>query len=94
MAITLTGILFLSLAASCGILSGFLTYQEIGEVNRKLPNGEQIPYVFMYPGKMRRIKAEYKRFYPDGQVEFWRMTFQVAGAVFLALTAIASGFFK
>jgi len=91
---TLAGVFFLSLAVSCGVISGFLTYQEIGEVNRKLPNGDQIPYLLMYPGKMRRIKAEYKRYYPEGRVEFWRMAFQVGGGVFLALTAIACGFLK
>jgi hypothetical protein len=46
----------------------------------------------MYPQKMARIKREYKRLYPSGKVEYWRFGFQIAGFVFLALTAIAAGF--
>lgn len=94
MGLTLIGIMFLSLAASCIIVSGFLTYQEIGEVNRKLPDEKQIPYLFMYPREMQRLKAEYRRLYPNGRVEFWRMAFQLTGFVCLVLTALVSGFLK
>ena len=94
MGLNLAGVLFLCLGATCAIFSGLLTYQEVREVNRKLPDSEQIPYLFMYPGKMRRIKAEYKRLYPNGRVNLWRIVLQAAMFVFLALTAIASGFLK
>jgi hypothetical protein len=94
MGLSLAGIVFLLLGATCAIISGLLSYQEIGEVNRKLPEAEQIPYLLMYPGKMRRIKTEYQRLYPNGRVNLWRSVFQVAMFVFLALTAIAGGFLK
>ena len=89
-----TGLAFLALASSCAAIAGFLTYQQIGEVNRKLPDNEQISYLFMYPEKMRRLKADYKRLYPKGRVNFWRSLFQAAMFFFLALSAIASGFLK
>lgn len=94
MGLNQTAIIFLSLGASCAAIAALLTYQEIGEVNRKLPNSEQIPYLFMYPGKMSRITDEYKHLYPNGKVNFWRSLFQAAMFVFLALTAIAGGFLK
>jgi hypothetical protein len=94
MGLNLTGIVFLSLAVSCGIVSALLAYQQIGEVNRKLHDDEQIPYLFMYPGKMQRINAEYRRLYPDGRVDFWCKAFEVAMFVFLGLTAVALRYLK
>jgi hypothetical protein len=62
---------FLCLAASCSIISGFLTYQEVGKVNRKLSEDEQILYLFIrYPRQMAKNKTQYKRFYPTGRVDF------------------------
>ena len=89
-----SGVVFLSLAATCAIICGFLTHQEIGEVNRRLPDNQQIPYPFMYPGKMRKIRALYKQFYPNGRVDFWGRFFEWSGFVFLALTAVAGGFLR
>lgn len=85
---------FFSIAVSCAIFSSFLVYQEIGELNRKLPDDKQISYFGMYPGKMAMIKREYKRLYPVGRVDFWRVAFQIAAFVFLALVAITAGFFR
>jgi hypothetical protein len=73
---------------SCFILSALLTNQEIGQVNRKLPDKQQVSYLGMYPTKMAKIKREYKRLYPAGRVEFWRFAFQIAGFVFIGLMVI------
>jgi hypothetical protein len=48
----------------------------------------------MYPGKMQKVKAEYKRLYPARKVETWWGRLQVAMFVFLALAAIFLGFFR
>ena len=48
----------------------------------------------MYPGKMQKIKAEYKRLYPTGKVEAWRLRLQIAMFAFLALAAIFLGFLR
>jgi hypothetical protein len=48
----------------------------------------------MYPGKMQKVKAEYKRLYPTGRVEIWRLRLQIAMFAFLARTAIFLGFFS
>jgi len=34
----------------------------IGEVNRKLTDEAQIPYFFLYPGKVSKVKREHKLF--------------------------------
>jgi hypothetical protein len=43
---------------------------------------------------MQKIKAEYKRLYPTGKVEAWRVRLQIAMLVFLGLAAIFFGFFR
>jgi hypothetical protein len=48
----------------------------------------------MYPGKMQKIKAEYKRLYPTGKIETWRLRLQIAMFAFLAVAAIFLGFFR
>jgi hypothetical protein len=92
--LTPSAIVFLIAAAGCGAISTLLTFQEIEEVNRKLPSEEQIEHVWKYPGKMRRVRSTYKRFYPDGTTDRWRRTFAWAGFVFIALTAVAAGFLR
>ena len=94
MGLTVTAVVFLLLAATCAIASSSLIHQEIESVNRKLPEEEQISYSLMYPGKMRKIKAAYRRYYPMGHIEQWRIMLQAGMFVFLALCAIAAGFFR
>ena len=94
MTLSAAGLIFLSLAVTSAVLAGLLCYQEIGEVNRHLPDSEQVPYLIMYPGKMQKISAAYKRHYPNGRVNIWRIIFQTDMFLFLALTALAGGFLR
>ena len=94
MGLTPSAIVFLILATGCGMLSSYLALREIEEVNRKLPEQERIEYAFMYPGKMRRIRLAYKRLYPQGATNRWRLVFQTATFLFLALTALATGILR
>ena len=86
-------VLLASTATSCA-LSGFFLLQEIGEVNRQLPNTEQISYWGMYPGKMSRIRREYERLYPTGKIDIMRRLFQYAAFVFALFLLVPLGFFK
>jgi hypothetical protein len=63
--LNIAGMIFLCLATSCLILSSLMTYQEIGEVNRKLPDDQQIPYILMYPGKNGEDKGRVQTLIPD-----------------------------
>ena len=53
-----------------------LIFREVEEVNKNLPQQEQIEYAFMYPGKMKKIRIAYERFYPSGKIDRWRLVFQ------------------
>ena len=88
------GVVFVCLGASCAAIGSVLVQQEIAAVNRKVPDAEQISLSFMFPGKMQKIKAEYKRLYPTGKVEAWRLRLQIAMFAFLALAAIFLGFLR
>jgi hypothetical protein len=92
--ISLTTLVFLCVGISCAVISSFLFWQEIGEVNRKLPENEQISYLGMYPQKYTRIKREYKRLYPNGRIHRMGFVFEVVGFVFLFLAAVSAGFFN
>lgn len=84
----------LGLATGCGFLSWIFVSREIEDVNRKLPAAEQISLGYMYPGKMRKIKTAYRRLYPTGRIEAFRLIAQTAMFACLALSAIAAGFFR
>jgi hypothetical protein len=88
-----TSVAFLCIAGSCLLVSRCLVYQELGEVNRKLSESQQISYYWWYPGKMSTIKEHYKEFYPQGRVDFWRLVLERAGILFAMLALIGSGFF-
>jgi len=87
-------VLLLFLACSSCILSAFFLWQEIGEINRKLPDTEQISYWGMHPVKMARLKREYKRLYPSGKIDLMRRIFQYVGFAFMVLLLVPLGFFK
>jgi hypothetical protein len=89
-----SGMVLLSLSTSCAVISALLTSQEIGEVNRKLPDDKQISYLFMYPGKMQQIREEYRRFYPQGRVDFWAKAFEMGMFLFLACAAAKMFLFR
>ena len=72
-------------------MSSFLLWQEVGEINRKLPDAEQISYWGMHPAKMARIKTEYKRPYPFGKIDLMRLKFQYATFAFAVLLLIPLG---
>jgi hypothetical protein len=93
-AFSIPAAILLALAGSSCILSAFLLWQEIGEVNRKLPSAEQISYWGMHPAKMAKVKQEYRRLYPSGKIDVVRRIFRYAAFVFAVLLLIPMGFFR
>jgi hypothetical protein len=63
-------LIFLS-AISCMIGAGFVTSVIIREINRKLPEKDQISYLWSHYWKSRRIKYEYRKLYPSGRLLFY-----------------------
>lgn len=94
MELNFTSIVLASLGASCLVVSGFFFVQEIGEVNRRLPEEKQISYWWMYAGKYTRIRDEYRRLYPSGRIHMFSKVFEITGFALLVLALIASGFFR
>jgi hypothetical protein len=89
-----SAIVFLVSATACAAVSYYLTFREIEDVNRKLPQEAHVEYAFMHPGKMKRIRLAYKGFYPRGTTDRWRLAFQTLAFLFLGLTAVAAGFLR
>ena len=85
--------IFFFLAVNCFIVSSLLNWQQIAEVNRKLPDEEQISYWGFRTFKQIKIRQEYKRLYPSGKLLLLSNVFQWAGFGFFLLTVINSGFF-
>ncbi len=92
--LSIPAIVLLCLAGSCFMLSAFFLWQEIGEINRKLPDDKQISYWGIHPIKMARIRREYKRLYPSGKIDLLSRIFQYAAFAFMVLLLIPLGFFK
>jgi len=73
------------------VTSNLILYMMIGQVNRKLPENQQIPYFFSfsypYVNRMATIKREYKRFYPGGCLQMTRTVLNVLGFVLMAAGA-------
>jgi|HubBroStandDraft_2_1064218.scaffolds.fasta_scaffold36558_2 hypothetical protein len=55
-------------AVSLGVVSNLVLYAMVGEVNRKVPEDEQIKYMFWFPGKLAKVKKKYRNSYPRGRL--------------------------
>jgi hypothetical protein len=73
------------------IASGLVLYSIISEVNRKLPEEQQIPYLFSvsypYVSKAATIKREYGRFYPNDHPHAVRIVLNVLGFILMVACA-------
>jgi hypothetical protein len=87
-------IVLFALSSSCLIVSGYCFTQEIGEVNRKLPDDQQISYWGLHSEKLAKIHRLYRRLYPQGRIHLATLALAISGFVFLLLSAVANGFFK
>jgi hypothetical protein len=92
MRINAAAVVLLALAGFCFVLSGFCLFQEIAEINRKLPDDQQISYWGMYSEKYSRVKTEFKRLYPHSRLHTRGVALELAGLLFLFMAAVASGF--
>ena len=81
---TIAILLFLS-GISCIIKANFIEFAMIGEINRKLPEADQISKAWRYPGKHSKVQSEYRRFYPEGRLLSQYRTILYSGLVLLSL---------
>ncbi len=84
----MTSFLFLILAIVCTISGVVLVQIEISQVNRMLPESEQISRLGSV-GSFFRMKRNYKRLYPSGHLDSWRAALQLSALGFILLARIA-----
>lgn len=75
------------------IASGYMMIVMIGEVNRKLPEKEQISYLFSTYAKFSKVLSEYRRFYPGGPLATSFRLCLILGMLCLIAFAWQFGFF-
>ena len=89
-----TAVILFIVLLGCTYASGMILFAMTGKVNRKLPDEEQINYLLMYPGKVGKVKSQYRRLYPNGRLALlWNVSVGVSLALFLAVLW-SMGFFR
>jgi hypothetical protein len=81
----------LAVGATLAIVSGRVISAMIGEVNRRLPDDQQISYLWGYPGKLSGIREQYKRFYPKGTLSKVLTVLEVSFLMVMAACALLVG---
>jgi hypothetical protein len=82
------------LAQTFSLLSGFVMFAMIGEVNRAGPDQQRISYLGGHFAKYRRILNEYRRLYPDGRLSLYFKVSLASGLMLLLGSAWQLGFFR
>ena len=78
-------------AVTLMIWSSLVIFAMIGEVNRRLPEDQQVSYLWGYPGKLSGIRDQYKRFYPTGTLSRLLTVLQAVTIVVMAICVFLIG---
>ena len=78
-------------AVTLMIGSGLVIFAMIGEVNRRLPEDQQVSYLWGYPGKLSGIRDQYKRFCPKGTLSKVLTVLEALSLIMLATCALLIG---
>lgn len=81
-------VILLALTFISGFVSTRLAFREIDEVNKEISPELHISYFFPHPAKIRHIKSMYRRLYPEGTLDRWRIFFQVLAFALFLLAAV------
>jgi hypothetical protein len=85
--LSVIGIVLFLMAQSCILLSGFVMFAMIGQINRKLPDNQQISYLNGNVIKTVQVFSEYRRLYPEGRLHTLTKSFFGLGIVLLIIFA-------
>jgi hypothetical protein len=66
--VTIAIVAFL-LCMSCIFSGNAIVFAMIEKVNAKLPGEVQVGYLGFYPGKLKKIRWQYRYFYPGGKLD-------------------------
>lgn len=81
-------------SATCAVAGGYVMFAMVGRVNRRLPDDQQISYLWGTYSKQQRVLKEYKRLYPDGRLDggfFWLVALMFALGISAMLVAVYIG---
>ena len=78
-------------AVTLMICSGLVIFAMIGEVNSRLPEDQQVSYLWGYPGKLSGIRDQYRRFYPTGTLSRLLTVLQAVTIVVMAICVFLIG---
>ena len=78
-------------AVTLMIWSSLVIFAMIGEVNRRLPEDQQVSYLWGYPGKLSGIRDQYRRFYPTGTLSRLLTVLQAVTIVVMAICVFLIG---
>ena len=81
----------LAVAVTLMIGSVLVISAMIGEVNRRLPDDQQVSYLWGYPGKLSDIRDQYKRFYPQGTLSKVLTVLEALILIVMAICALLVG---
>lgn len=83
-----------SISQACVITANVIWFAQLAQVNRKLPDSDQLPYFGGHWGKMRRVDNLYQHFFPQGRLTKVRKACMWGMAVSLLGTAWFLRFFR
>ena len=78
-------------AVTLMIWSSHVISAMIGEVNSRLPEDQQVSYLWGYPGKLSGIRDQYRRFYPTGTLSRLLTVLQAVTIVVMAIFVFLIG---
>ena len=76
------------------LLSGFVLFAIIGEVNRRVPDEQRFSYLWGHFSKYVAILREYRRLYPAGRLSMYFKVSLSSGFILLLGAAWQLGLFR
>jgi hypothetical protein len=76
------------------LLSGYLMFAMIGEVNRKTAETQRVSYLLGYLAKYAKVLREYRRLYPGGRLALYFSFCLAVGLAMLTASAWQLGMFR
>ena len=76
------------------LVSGFVLFAIIGEVNRRLSDQQQFSYLWGHFSKYVDIFREYRHLYPAGRLDLYCKVFLACGFILLLGSAWKLGLFQ
>jgi hypothetical protein len=73
--------------AALGFISFALLSRMIELVNKKVPENQRVEYAYGYFGKYKKIRALYRKLYPESRLADWEVGVEIAGAMWFVIVA-------